>query len=64
MQLVPLQVVFGEQGVLEGIGAGRGYVDMSTVDEQTSIKIHEAISSKGGRFLEVNGQGFELPENG
>ena len=35
------QVVFGASGVLEGMGAGRAYVDMSTVDAHTSTKISE-----------------------
>ncbi len=48
-----LQVVFGEKGVLEGLSAGKGYVDMSTVDEGTSQRIAEAVAAKGGRFLEV-----------
>ena len=29
-----LAAVFGASGVLEGVSAGKGYVDMSTVDEQ------------------------------
>lgn len=48
-----MQVVFGADGVLEGISANKGYVDMSTVDEDTSIKIGEAVTEKGGRFVEV-----------
>jgi hypothetical protein len=47
------QAVFGPGGVLEGLTTGKGYVDMSTVDEQTSTKIAEAVVAKGGRFLEV-----------
>eukprot|EP00967_Tisochrysis_lutea_P143968 scaffold268229_cov21-Tisochrysis_lutea.AAC.2 len=50
--LLPSQVVFGAQGVLEGLSASKGYVDMSTVDESTSQKIAEAVTAKGGRFLE------------
>lgn len=38
---VGAQVVFGAGGVLEGIEAGKAYVDMSTVDAQTSTKIAE-----------------------
>ncbi|KAK6163924.1 hypothetical protein DH2020_000788 [Rehmannia glutinosa] len=48
-----LSVVFGEDGVLEQIGSGKGYIDMSTVDAETSSKISEAITSKGGSFLEA-----------
>ncbi|GAX77645.1 hypothetical protein CEUSTIGMA_g5088.t1 [Chlamydomonas eustigma] len=56
-----LQVVFGENGVLQAISAGKGYIDMSTVDEQTSQRIHAAITSKGGRFLEAPVSGSKKP---
>jgi glyoxylate/succinic semialdehyde reductase len=56
-----LQVVFGENGVLQGISAGKGYIDMSTVDEQTSQRIHAAITAKGGRFLEAPVSGSKKP---
>lgn len=56
-----LQVVFGASGVLEGLSAGKGYVDMSTVDEQTSIRIGEAVAAKGGRFLEAPVSGSKKP---
>jgi 3-hydroxyisobutyrate dehydrogenase-like beta-hydroxyacid dehydrogenase len=39
------QVVFDKNGVLEQIGSGKGYVDMSTVDAATSSKISEASHS-------------------
>ena len=55
--LLPLrtacQAALGPDGVLEGISAGKGYVDMSTVDEATSQQIGAAIVARGGRFLEV-----------
>lgn len=38
---------------MEGMSAGKGYVDMSTVDEATSLEIAAAVTAKGGRFLEV-----------
>jgi hypothetical protein len=38
---------------VEGITAGKAYVDMSTVDEATSQQIAAAVAAKGGRFLEV-----------
>ncbi len=47
------QTVFGPGGVLEGASDGKCYVDMSTVDEQTSTRIAEALAAKGTRFLEV-----------
>ena len=56
-----LDVVFGPNGVLEAIGVGKGYIDMSTVDEETSKKIKEAVCSKGGRFLEAPVSGSKKP---
>ena len=42
-------VVFGPAGVLEGMSTGKGYVDMSTVDENTSRNIAGRIVAAGGR---------------
>lgn len=39
--LQPVQVVFEKNGVLEQICEGKGYIDMSTVDSATSLKINE-----------------------
>lgn len=54
-------VCLGPRGALEGIGAGRGYVDMSTVDAATAREIGAAISGKGGRFLEAPVSGSRKP---
>jgi len=54
-------VCFAPGGALEGIGAGRGYVDMSTVDAATALEIGAAISQKGGRFLEAPVSGSKKP---
>ena len=35
MIIIVVQVVFGNQGVLQGISKGKCYVEMSTVDEET-----------------------------
>ncbi|KAE8675184.1 putative oxidoreductase GLYR1 [Hibiscus syriacus] len=56
-----LSVVFDKDGVLEQICNGKGYIDMSTVDPQTSCKISEAITSKGGHFLEAPVSGSKQP---
>ncbi|GMY14088.1 glyoxylate/succinic semialdehyde reductase 1 [Fagus crenata] len=56
-----LSVVFDKDGVLEQIGGGKGYVDMSTVDVDTSSKISEAITSRGGHFLEAPVSGSKKP---
>jgi 3-hydroxyisobutyrate dehydrogenase-like beta-hydroxyacid dehydrogenase len=54
-------VCFGENGVLAGISEGRGYVDMSTVDADTSRAIAQAITGRGGRFLEGPVSGTKKP---
>lgn len=54
-------VCFGPEGVLEGIGDGRGYIDMSTVDDTTSCAIAAAIVKVGGRFLEAPVSGTKKP---
>ncbi|QWV93765.1 NAD(P)-dependent oxidoreductase [Geomonas oryzisoli] len=55
------EVCFGPAGALEGIGAGRSYVDMSTVDAATAQEIAAAITAKGGRFLEAPVSGSKKP---
>jgi 3-hydroxyisobutyrate dehydrogenase-like beta-hydroxyacid dehydrogenase len=52
---------FGDQGVLAGITAGKGYVDMSTVDAATSRKIGAAVTARGGRFMEAPVSGSKKP---
>ena len=47
------EVVFGNCGALQGIAEGKGYVDMSTVDVETCLEVAEAVTSRGGRFLEA-----------
>jgi 3-hydroxyisobutyrate dehydrogenase-like beta-hydroxyacid dehydrogenase len=55
------EVFFGPDGVQEGIGEGRGYVDMSTVDDATAREISEAVAERGGRFLEAPVSGTKKP---
>jgi glyoxylate/succinic semialdehyde reductase len=54
-------LVFGEKGVLAGISAGKKFVDMSTVDEQTAQEIGKAVKAKGGYFLEAPVAGSKGP---
>ncbi|KAF5462779.1 hypothetical protein F2P56_018760 [Juglans regia] len=56
-----LSVVFDKEGVLEQICSGKGYIDMSTVDADTSSKINEAITSRGGHFIEAPVSGSKKP---
>ena len=52
---------FDSGGVLEGIGQGKGYIDISTVDPLTAIRIAGAVESRGGRFLEAPVSGSKKP---
>lgn len=54
-------VCFGHDGVLDGIGAGRGYVDMSTVDDDTAQRIAAGVTARGGRYLEGPVSGSRKP---
>jgi len=54
-------VVFGPEGVLDGISDGKGYVDLSTVDDGTSRRISAAVTAAKGRFLEAPVSGTKKP---
>ncbi|MBR7889495.1 NAD(P)-dependent oxidoreductase [Marinomonas sp. A79] len=56
-----LDICNGPEGVVAGIGEGRGYIDMSTVDDDTSSLISNAITQAGGRFLEAPVSGTKKP---
>ncbi|MFN2370505.1 MAG: NAD(P)-dependent oxidoreductase [Candidatus Krumholzibacteriia bacterium] len=54
-------VALGPDGAAAGLGAGAGYVDMSTVDAATSRAIGAAVSAAQGRFLEAPVSGSKGP---
>lgn len=54
-------VCYGHDGVLDGLGDGRGYVDMSTVDDDTARRIAAGVASRGGRYLEAPVSGSRKP---
>ncbi|XP_064636114.1 uncharacterized protein LOC135493113 isoform X3 [Lineus longissimus] len=54
-------LVFGNSGVNQGIRPGKSFVDMSTVDVDTCTDIYEAVTAKGGRFLEAPVVGSRQP---
>jgi len=56
-----LQAALGPDGAVAGITAGKAYVDMSTVDENTAKQIAAAVAEKGGRFLEAPVSGSKKP---
>ena len=55
------KLCLGKDGALEGISTGKGYIDVSTVDDTTSKELHQVISAKGGRFLEAPVTGSKKP---
>lgn len=48
-------MVFGNCGVLASntLSDGKGYVEMTSIDSETSQDIYEAVITRGGRYLEA-----------
>ncbi len=51
----------GEDGVVAGIRAGKGYIDMSTVAPETAKAIATAVRQAGGHYLEAPVSGSKKP---
>ena len=47
------EVLSGSDGILDGLGPGKIYIDMSTVSPHASRKLAERVASKGARMLDV-----------
>nr|KYP58389.1 Putative oxidoreductase GLYR1 [Cajanus cajan] len=56
-----VDVACGKHGAANGIGPGKGYVDVSTVDGDTSKLISAQINSTGALFLEAPVSGSKKP---
>ena len=56
-----LAVGTGPGGVAENIKPGQSYVEMSTIDAQTSRVIDQAVEAKGARYLEAPVSGSKKP---
>lgn len=56
-----MEVACGKQGAVHGSGPGKGYVDVSTVDGQTSKAISIAVKATGAQFLEAPVSGSKKP---
>jgi len=54
-------VAFGPQGVLKAMTPGKAYVDISTVDPGTAVKIGLEVARAGGSFLEAPVSGSKKP---
>ncbi|KAM7283585.1 putative oxidoreductase GLYR1 homolog isoform X1 [Ixodes scapularis] len=55
------EMVFGNCGVLQEIRNNKGYVEMTSIDPDTSQDISEAILLRGGRYLEAPVSGSKKP---
>uniref|UniRef100_A0A023FTC7 Cytokine-like nuclear factor N-PAC n=1 Tax=Amblyomma parvum TaxID=251391 RepID=A0A023FTC7_AMBPA len=55
------EMVFGNCGVLQEIRDNKGYVEMTSIDPDTSQDISEAILLRGGRYLEAPVSGSKKP---
>ncbi|XP_064481986.1 cytokine-like nuclear factor N-PAC isoform X2 [Ornithodoros turicata] len=55
------EMVFGNCGVLQEIRDNKGYVEMTSIDPDTSQDISEAILLRGGRYLEAPVCGSKKP---
>lgn len=53
-------MVFGNCGVLQEMTSEKGFVEMTGIDAETSQDIAEAITAKGGRYLEAQLQGSKV----
>lgn len=56
-----LSVRDGAEGIIAGLSSGRGYVDMSTVDADTSLESYRLAHEKGALFLEAPVAGSRKP---
>jgi hypothetical protein len=56
-----LEVATGPTGVAAGMSAGKGYVDVSTIDADTSRVIAAAVRGAGGMYLEAPVSGSKGP---
>jgi 3-hydroxyisobutyrate dehydrogenase-like beta-hydroxyacid dehydrogenase len=54
-------VCLGKDGVVQTMKEGKGYIDISTVDSDTSQELFQAVKNKGGRFLEAPVSGSKKP---
>ncbi|MBT1072210.1 NAD(P)-dependent oxidoreductase [Pelotalea chapellei] len=51
----------GVDGIISGMSAGKGFIDMSTVDAETSLNSARMTQEKGARYLEAPVAGSRKP---
>ena len=54
-------VAFGDDGLLNGLAPNKGYVDVSTVEAETSLRICNEITAKGASYLAAPVSGSKGP---
>lgn len=54
-------VAFGDDGLLNGLAPNKGYVDVSTVEAETSLRICGEITAKGASYLAAPVSGSKGP---
>ncbi|MBD3288288.1 2-hydroxy-3-oxopropionate reductase [candidate division KSB1 bacterium] len=54
------EVVYGEQGVLEGVKSGMLFIDMSTIAPATSQKVYQSLQEKGVEALDAPVSGGQV----
>lgn len=54
-------VASGDDGLLNGMGPGKGFVDVSTVEAETSFRICQEITSRGASYLAAPVSGSKGP---
>jgi len=57
---VAKDMVFGNCGVLQEMTSTKGFVEMTGIDAETSQDIADAITGKGGRYMETQIQGSKV----
>lgn len=56
-----MEVACGPHGAVKGLSSGKGYVDVSTVDDETAKAISDAVRKTGAEFLEAPVSGSKKP---
>jgi 4-hydroxybutyrate dehydrogenase / sulfolactaldehyde 3-reductase len=46
------EAVLGPDGLIHGLSPGKTFIDLSTIDPVTSLRVHEALAAKGVRMLD------------
>jgi 3-hydroxyisobutyrate dehydrogenase len=54
------EVALGSDGIIDGIGEGKIYVDMSTIAPSVAVEVSEAMSRKGVRCLDAPVSGGDV----